>query len=235
MILVVSCLWKGLKLLTTPALRPFVLMPLLINLVLYSVALVLGFLYLNQLVIQMIPEWLHWLAWLIYPLFFVSFCFIGFFTFSLLANLIAAPFYAKLAAKTLVVIDAPSLSTFEPSAIQVWKAELNRLRYSLTRTLPLLILFLIPIVNLIAPLLWLVFSAWGVALEYFAYPLENRGILFPQQKQQLKEMRFDAVIFGGLVIVGQSLPIVNIVIAPAAVIAATLHNETKNGTNAASE
>lgn len=227
MIGVLSDFGKGFKLLTTPALRPFVLMPLLINFVLYSVALVLGYFYLNHFVAQMIPDWLHWLTWLIYPLFFVSFCVIGFFTFSMLANLIAAPFYAKLSAQTLVVIDAPRLSTIEPSAIQVWKAELNRLLYSLTRTLPLLILFVIPVVNVIAPLIWLVFSAWGVALEYFGYPLENRGILFPEQKQQLKTMRFEAVIFGSLVILGQSLPIFNILISPAAVIAATLHVQKK--------
>lgn len=231
MISVVSCLWQGLKLLTTPTLRPFILIPLAINLVLYSGALVLGYWYLDSWITQVIPDWLHWLSWFIYPLFFTSFCLIGFFTFSLLANLIAAPFYAKLAAKTLIVINAPSLSTFEstfePSAMQVWLAELNRIRYSLTRTLPLLVLFLIPVVNLIAPLLWLAFSAWCVALEYFAFPLENRGILFPQQKEQLKTMRFRALSFGGLVTFGQSLPIVNIVIAPAAVIAATLYTQAR--------
>lgn len=222
MIRVMSDFCNALKLLTTPALRPFVLMPLLINFVLYSVALVLGYFYLNRVIAQLIPDSLHWLTWLIYPLFFVSFCVMGFFTFSMLANLIAAPFYAKLAAKTLVVIDAPVLSIVEPSALQVWSAEFQRLRYSLTRTLPLLILFLIPVVNVIAPLIWLLFSAWGVAVEYFGYPLENRGILFPQQTQQLKTMRFDAVMFGGIVILGQSLPIFNVLIAPTAVIAATL-------------
>jgi len=228
MISAISSLWQGLKLLTSPALRPFVLMPLLINLVLYSMALGLGFLYLNHLVEQMIPLWLFWLKWLIYPLFFVSFCAIGFFTFSLLANLIAAPFYAKLAAKTLEVIGLPRLSTFEPSTMQVWQAELNRLRYSLTHTLPLLILFVIPVVNIIAPLLWLGFSAWCVALEYFAYPQENRGVLFPEQQAHLKTMKLSALSFGGLVTISQTLPIINIVIAPAAVIAATLQVHAQN-------
>jgi CysZ protein len=230
MISAILYLWKGLKLLTSPTLRPFILMPLLINLVLYSAALALGFLYLNHLVEQMIPLWLQWLTWLIYPLFFASFCAIGFFTFSLLANLIAAPFYAKLAAKTLVVIDAPSLSTIEPSAKQVWQAEFKRLRYSLTHTLPLLILFVIPVVNLIAPLLWLGFSAWCVALEYFAYPQENRGVLFSEQQTQLKKMKLSALSFGGLVTLGQALPIINIVIAPIAVIAATLHVQARSNT-----
>jgi CysZ protein len=230
MMTAISYLWHGLKLLTSPTLRPFILMPLLINLVLYSAALALGFLYLNHLVEQIIPLWLQWLTWLIYPLFFASFCAIGFFTFSLLANLIAAPFYAKLAAKTLVVIDAPSLSTIEPSAKQVWQAEFKRLRYSLTHTLPLLILFVIPVVNLIAPLLWLGFSAWCVALEYFAYPQENRGVLFSEQQTQLKKMKLSALSFGGLVTLGQALPIINIVIAPIAVIAATLHVQARSNT-----
>jgi CysZ protein len=223
MIAASSYLFKGLKLLSTPALRPFVLMPLLINLVLYSVAFVLGYLYLNHIVAQLIPTWLHWLTWLIYPLFFISFCAIGFFTFSLLANLISAPFYAKLAAKTLVVIGASPAQRFEPSAKQVWQAELKRLRYSMTHTLPLLILFVIPVVNLIAPILWLGFSAWCVALEYFAYSQENRGVLFFEQQAHLKTMKLSALSFGSLVTLGQALPFINIVIAPAAVIAATLY------------
>lgn len=227
MISIVAYLWEGLKLLTTPALRPFILMPLVINLVLYSSALILGYWYLDSWITQAIPAWLHWLSWFIYPLFFISFCLVGFFSFSLLANLIAAPFYAKLAAKTLSVIDAPPLSSPEPSAMQVWQAELHRIRYFLTRTLPLLILFLIPVVNLIAPLLWFAFSAWCVALEYFAFPLENRGVLFLQQKAQLEGMRLTALSFGGLVTLGQSLPIINIVIAPVAVIAATLYTQAR--------
>jgi CysZ protein len=230
MISAASSLFQGAKLLTRTELRPFVLMPIFINVILYSVALILGYFYLNHLVAKLIPDWLHFLTWLIYPLFFISFCVIGFFTFSLLANLIAAPFYAKLAAKTLVVIGAPVSEIAAQSAKAVWIAELKRLRYSLTHTLPLLILFVIPMVNLIAPVLWFGFSAWCVALEFFGYAQENRGVLFMQQQTQLKTMKLHALSFGGLVTLGQSLPILNIVIAPAAVIAATLHLH-----NAASE
>jgi len=227
MISAASSLIQGLKLLTTPALRPFVIMPIVINLILYSVALVLGYFYLHHLVVQMIPAWLSWLTWLIYPLFFITFGLIGFFTFSLMANLIAAPFYAKLAEKTLHVIGATLLEIQQPSAKEVWLSELQRLRYSLTHTLPLLILFVIPVVNLIAPVLWFGFSAWCVALEFFGYAQENRGVLFAQQQVELKTMKLQALSFGGLVTLGQSLPILNIVIAPAAVIAATLQLHSK--------
>jgi CysZ protein len=52
------------------------------------------------LIAQFIPAWLQWLDWLIYPLFFIGFFVAGFFTFTLIANLIASPFYGGLAAKT---------------------------------------------------------------------------------------------------------------------------------------
>ena len=80
-------------------------------------------------------------------------------------------------------------------------------------------------------MLWFGFSAWCVALEYFAFPLENRGILFPNQKELLKKMRFSALSFGGLVTLGQSLPVINIVVAPIAIIAATLYIEDNTPQN----
>jgi len=81
----------------------------------------------------------------------------------------------------------------------------------------------IPGINLIAPLLWALFSAWSMSLEYMAYPLENAGILFIEQKQLLKSIRWGALSFGGMAVLGLSIPIINIIIAPAAVIAATLY------------
>jgi CysZ protein len=223
MIEITGYLWKALQLIKTPALRPFIVMPFLINIVLYTVAFFLGYLYLDHWITQAIPEWLSWLRWLIYPLFFISFCTVGFFSFTLLANVIAAPFYAKLAAKTLIVINASILVTHEPNLREIWQAEFKRLSYVLSRTLPILLLFIIPVINIAAPIVWLLFSAWCVALEYFAFPLENQGILFPQQKEQLKTMKISALSFGGFVTLGLSIPLINIIVAPVAIIAATLY------------
>jgi CysZ protein len=74
-------------------------------------------------------------------------------------------------------------------------------------------LFVIPAVNLAAPFVWLLFNAWCIALEYFAFPLENKGILFDEQKKQLQTMKWSALTFGGIVMFGLSLPVLNIVIA----------------------
>jgi len=229
-LLALSYFLKGLNLLLSKDLRSFLLMPLFINFVLYMVALLLGYHYLNDLINQSIPGWLHWLRWLLWPLFFISFFISGFFTFTVLANMLAAPFYGRLSAKTLKLITGQTDAIVEQPMAKVMAAEFKRVAYLATRAIPLLILFVIPGINLIAPFLWGVFGAWGMALEYFAYPLENQGILFTQQKELVQEIRFGALTFGGMTMIGLTLPMINIVIAPAAVIGATIyiHEMNKN-------
>ncbi len=216
-------LLKGLKLLTSPELRKFIVIPMLINVVLYSVALTLGYFYISDLIEQFIPGWLHWLSWVLWPLFFIGFFIGGFFTFTVLANLLAAPFYGKLSAKTVAMVSGQALATAEQPLPKVLVAETKRIGYLATRALPLLILSIIPGVNVLAPLLWALFGAWGMALEYLAYPLENRGVLFSEQKELVKSVRLGALSFGGLAVLGLTVPVLNIIVAPAAVIGATLY------------
>ncbi len=221
-VLAASYLFKGLALLSSAPLRHFILIPILINLILYSAALTLGYYYIDSLINAFIPSWLHWLHWLLWPLFFVSFFIVGFFSFTVLANLLAAPFYGKLAAKTLTLINPDAIAVSEQPLTKVILAETKRVLYILRLAIPLLILSFIPGLNLIAPLLWAILSAWSMSLEYMAYPLENAGILFFEQKQLLKNIRWGALSFGGIAVLGLSIPFINIIIAPAAVIAATI-------------
>ena len=230
----VQCVFKGLLWLGKAPLRKFLVVPILINLVLYSAAFILGYLYLPDLIAQLIPTQLHWLSWLITPLFFIGFIVIGFFSFTVLANLIAAPFYDKLSAQTLLLIlqanppeqqentDSES-EIIEPSWLHTILDGLQRVGYLVKWMLALLIISIIPGLNLLAPLLWAIFGAWGCALEFFAYPLENKKMLFPAQKNWLADARLGALSFGSLILVGLSLPFFNLVVAPAAVIAATLY------------
>ncbi|KAF3982072.1 MAG: sulfate transporter CysZ [Methylococcales symbiont of Hymedesmia sp. n. MRB-2018] len=219
-----SCLIQGVKLLSSPQLRKYLLIPVLINLVLYSIAFTLAYLYLSDLIDQIIPRWLSWLEWLIWPIFFISFSVIGFFSFTIFANIIASPFYSQLSVKTWELISAQQSSVKEQAVRQVILAEIKRVAYLLSRMLPLLILFIIPLINLIAPLLWGLFGAWGIALEFMAYPLENQGLLFEQQKQQARSQRWAMLSFGGIVMLGLSIPVINLIVAPVAVIAATVYH-----------
>jgi CysZ protein len=228
-----SCLWQGVKMLTHPELRKYLLIPLFINMVLYTGAFVLGYHSVSALIHSFIPDWLSWLNWILWPLFFISFLVIGFFTFTLFANLIAAPYYSQLAAKTLQIISGGQIAKADLPWDKVFFGELRRVAYLLLRVLPLLLLFLIPVVNLIAPLLWAVFAAWGIAMEFLAYPLEERGLPFPEQKQFMKQTRWGVLSFGGLTGLGLTLPLVNLLIGQAAVIGATIyvHSLSENASN----
>ena len=222
-ILALNCLLQGLKLLNHPQLRKYLLIPLFINMVLYTGAFVLGYHSVSALIHQFIPAWLSWLNWILWPLFFVSFLVIGFFTFTLVANLIAAPYYSQLSAKTLQIVLGQDVPIVEQPWNKVFMGELNRIGYLLVRVLPLLLLFVIPVVNLIAPILWAIFAAWGFAMEYMAYPLENRGLTFGDQKQFLKKSRWGALSFGGVAGLALTLPLINFLVGQAAVIGATIY------------
>ncbi|MEI6334348.1 MAG: sulfate transporter CysZ [Methylococcaceae bacterium] len=226
--LAVGYLFKGLTLLTSKPLRAFILIPILINIVLYSAALLLGYYTISDLINQFIPSWLSWLNWILWPLFFISFIIAGFFTFTVFANLLASPFYGKLSAKTLTLITGQTSATAEQPLAKVMMAEVKRAGYLLSRALPLVILSFIPGINVLAPFLWALFGAWGMALEYMAYPLENEGVLFLEQKQLVKSIRLGALSFGGVAVMGLTIPLLNIIVAPAAVIGATIYfNDVK--------
>lgn len=223
-----KCFIKGLQLLSRPELRKYIIFPVLVNLLLFSTVLLLGYHYIAELIAQFIPGWLSWLSWILWPIFFISFFIFGYFSFTLLANLIASPFYGKLSARTLQIVTGEAVAIAEAPLPTVLWAECKRLGYIASRALPLLLLFFIPGVNFIAPLLWMVFGAWGLVLEYMAYPLENQGLLFSEQRQQLKTIRIGALSFGALTVLALTLPLLNIIVPPAAVIGATIYaNELK--------
>lgn len=219
----VGCLLRGLKLLAHPGLRHFVWIPLLVNMVLYSLGAWLGAHYFTALLNSLIPAWLEWLRWLLWPLFALLLFGIAFFSFTVVANLLASPFYGVLAEKVEQTLGStPSQTHRSPGAWAEFSAALQRIGYFGLRALPIVALSLIPGVNALAPFLWMAFGAWSLALEYLAYPLEARGHSFSQQRELLKVRRLDALSFGGAISLGLAVPLLNILIPPAAVVGAVL-------------
>ncbi len=221
------CLWRGITLLPQPTLRRFVLIPLAINLLLYSGAFAVSGYFFADFLDWLIPAWLDWLRWLLWPLFGLAFILITFFSFTLVANLLASPFYDKLAERTEELLTGtapqPPETSLSRAVVREMGAELRRLGYFVTRAVPLAIVSLIPGLNLAAPFLWLLFNAWFMGLEYTAYPLANHDILFPEQRRLLARARLGNLTLGGVVMFGIGVPLLNIVMPPAAVIAATVY------------
>ncbi len=222
-------LLRGFRLMAQPGVRRYVVMPLLINFLLFSLFIALGLTEISTLLAWLLgnlPDWLQWLEWLLWPLFLLAFLLIGFYLTLLLAGLVAAPFNGLLAEaveRHLGHEESPAsgwrefLATLLPSLL----SELRKLGYFLLRALPLWLLFLIPGLNLAAPLLWLLFSAWMLALEYLDYPLSNHGRLFPRYHGALRQRRWLALGFGGAVLLLTLVPLLNFIVMPAAVAGAT--------------
>lgn len=224
-------LLRGVGLLSKPGIRPYVLIPLLINIVIFSLLVWLGIDQFEQLMNRFLPKddsWLAWLRWLLWPLFTLAIVLVIFYTFTVIANLIAAPFNGLLAEKVERYLGGELAA--EPSgAKQMMKevlpsilSELRKLFYFLLRAIPLLILFLIPVLNVAAPFLWLLFSAWFLAIEYGDYPMANHKLTFKQQHQRLKRVRMTSLAFGGTLTAMMMVPLLNFVAMPAAVAGATL-------------
>ncbi|MES9859820.1 MAG: sulfate transporter CysZ [Candidatus Thiodiazotropha sp. LLP2] len=226
-----SYLLRGVGLLSKPGIRPFVMIPLLINVLVFSLLIWLGIDQFDQLMNRFLPDdesWLAWLRWLLWPLFAIAILLMVFYTFTVIANLIAAPFNGLLAEKVELYLGG-ELPTQTSGAKQLMKdvlpsllSELRKLFYFLLRAIPLLILFIIPVVNVAAPFLWLLFSAWFLALEYGDYPMANHNLTFKQQHQRLKKARMTSLAFGGGLTAMMMVPLLNFVAMPAAVAGATL-------------
>jgi CysZ protein len=218
---------QGLKMLMLPGLRKHILAPLGINIVVFIAIGWLGYAQFDNLLNSLLPEssWLSFLRWILWPLFALSLLLITFYTFTALANLIAAPFNSILSAKVEEMItghrppeDRRQLRQIILPSIM---SELRKLSYFLIRAVPLLLLFVIPGINLMAPFLWLLFSAWFLSIEYTDYPMGNHGLSFQSQHQRLKNRRMTALGFGGGVTLLMMIPILNFAAMPAAVIGAT--------------
>jgi len=106
----------------------------------------------------------------------------------MVANLIGAPFYGYLAERCEQHLTGQAIGDDEGWAGVVkdiprslWR-ELQKIGYYLPRALGLLILGLIPVVNLVAVVLWFVFNSWMMALQYVDYPADNHKIRFSGAK-----------------------------------------------------
>ncbi len=219
---------RGFSLLKQPGLRRFIAIPLLINTLLFAVASWWAWGLVEKYVLGGLPGWLEWLAWILIPIFSVAILVAVFYTFTLVANLIGAPFNAILAEKVEQLLDGKpiqqksNISSMASDAVKSIFSELRKLLYLLTYSIPLLILIFIPGVNAFVPFLWLAFSAWMMSLEYMDCPMGNHGFTFKQQRKLLKKNRWLAWGFGSVVLLMTLIPIVNFFAMPVGVIGATV-------------
>ena len=226
-----SYVLRGLQLLPEKKLRVFVLVPLIINILLFSLALYVLFNHLPDWIdswLSWIPGFLSFLEFILYPLFAITAVLVVYYSFSVAANIIAAPFNGLLSERVEQLLtgrkvaeaSVKELLAIIPRSIG---RELAKLAYYIPRLILLFILSFIPGINLFAPLFWFLFGSWMMAIQYCDYPMDNNNVSFSAMRSQLKKQRFTGLGFGALVQLGMMVPILNFIMMPVAVVAATIY------------
>lgn len=218
--------FSGFGLVFKSGIKRFVLIPFIINLGLFSLAAKLLSDQLDIWLEKLLPTWLGWLEWLIWPLFAIAMFLIVFYTFTVIANLISAPFNSVLSAKIEAQLTGKrpediNSDKFIKLMARTLKSETQKILYAIKWFIPLVIATLIPGLNIIAPFLWILFAAWFFALEYSDYPLANRGQFFDEVKLYNQKNRMRTLGFGTGVFIMTSIPVVNFFAMPVAVAGAT--------------
>jgi CysZ protein len=221
-------LFTGFQLIRQPGLRGFVMIPLLLNIIVFGS---LGFVAIDQFaglldaLMQSVPDWAAFIRYLLWPLFVLLLLVVSAWTFTIIGNLIASPFAGPLAEKTEALltrqVSAASFDwkTVAVIAVRALAREGSKLVYYLGWAIAILIVSFVA--SPIAPLLWFAFGAWMMAIQYIDYPFDNHQLSFAELKRWLGQNRMTALGFGAAVLAASVIPLVNLVVIPAAICGAT--------------
>ncbi len=219
---------KGFVLLKRPGIRRYVITPLALNILLFGGLIYFGYAQFSPFVdwlLSYLPSWLGFLEWILWTLFTSFAAFFIFFVFTPIANIISAPFNAIMSEKIEEMLTGKdinsgvSLATIIKDSIL---SQLGKLLHIAIWSAGLFLIGLIPGINLIAPILWIIFGSWLLTLEYMDYPMGNHDLTFKQQKEQLKKRKGLTLGFGGGVMVLTTIPLVNFIVMPLATAGATV-------------
>ena len=221
---------QGWQLIGLPGIRRYVFLPLLVNVILMGGAFWWLFSKLGEWIPAMmshVPAWLQWLDYLLWPVVVISILLVFGYFFSTIANIIAAPFTGLLAEQ----LEARLTGATPPDTgilgmmkdlPRIMKREWQKMAWYLPRAIALLILYFIPgIGQTVAPVLWCLFSAWMMAIQYCDYPFDSHKVPFKTMRLALRTQKVMNMQFGALTSLFTMIPVLNLVILPVATCGAT--------------
>ncbi|MGL4861313.1 MAG: sulfate transporter CysZ [Enterobacteriaceae bacterium] len=220
----------GWKLMWLPVLRRFVLLPLLANILLMASGLWWLVSHIQQWIdslLSYVPGWLQWISTILWLLAILSVLLLYGYFFTTVANWIAAPFNGLLAEQ----LEARLTGKAPPDSgiislcrdiPRILLREAQKFLYTVPRFLLLLVISLIPgIGQLLGPFLLFLFGAWMMSIQYCDYPFDNHKVPFATMRQTLKQQSGMQLQFGCMVSLFAMIPLLNMLVMPAAVCGAT--------------
>jgi CysZ protein len=168
------------------------------------------------------------LTWIITPLLWLVGSLMTGYVSTLAVLLLTSPFHALLSERVEELVTGepiPSSDSFGRALLEVPRAFLREVRKLLTYlpvALGMLLLTIIPVLNAFAPLGWFLLGAWMMSLQFIDYPMDNHRLPFRDVREACAAKRASTIGFGGTVAFFTGIPLVNLIVIPAAVIGATL-------------
>ena len=202
----ISYLVRGAKMLPHKSLRLFVIIPLLINIVVFASLIGIGISFLSsqmESLMAWVPDWLDWIEWLLWPLIGLAFSLMTGYLFTALALIIASPFNALLAEKAEELITGRPVDSLEGLGAALLAVprgimrELLKILYYLPMFAFVLLLTFIPLINALSPLFWFMLGAWMMSLQFVDYPMDNHQLSFADVKEAVRTRRLSSLGFGG--------------------------------------
>ncbi len=220
----------GASLIRSGRLGKFVWLPALVAAAIVALGVWAAFIYADQFgswLAASLPGWLDFLSVVLVPLLYVLALLVGTWLFGFVAIILSSPFHGNLsAALEPHLATAPdTLAETRPLHQEVLAAigrEARKLRYQLPRLIGLLILTFIPVINVVSPILWFLFGAWMLAVQFADVPAENRQLPFRDTLELLRQNRGAALGYGICVTPLLAIPVVNFIVVPLAVAGGTV-------------
>lgn len=225
----ISFIFTGLKLALSRECRLYIIIPLIVNLLFMSACSYLLFTNLKELIFSVfegLPDFLSFVAYILAYILGLMIIFVAGYFFSTVATIIASPFYGLLADKVEALINGThgdDMGIFDliKDIPRILKREFKKQLFFLPLALICLVISIIPVINVISPVAWFLLTAWMGALQYTDYAYDNHKISFSLMMSDLKNNTIPTFTIGAVIAFLLGIPVLNILIPPAAVCAGT--------------
>lgn len=217
----------GIKYLLTPGLKRFIVMPIVFNCLLFAGVFYLCYYHVlpySYHYIDKLPSWLSFLSGVLVTLLIIAFVLFFLVMFTVMFNVIAAPFNGLLSEKVQQLLYKSTIPevSFIVMAIRAIKRQGQFLWYFIPRLLVMGILFFIPFIQPIFPFIWFLFTAWMLSMQFQDLPMDNNLVCFEDMQRRVKANTMRTLGFGSFINIVSFIPILNILLMPAAVIGSTM-------------
>lgn len=226
----IRCFIKGFGVMWRPTVLPWAVIPMILSAAIYAGLFWFAADWVKAGVDEVVREmpgiiaaFLGALVWLFLWMFVI---WVAAVSFVVTVSIVASPFNGPLAAAAQKALTGRPPKTGRAGVFfglpRLLVQETKKLLYAALLSIPFLILFVIPVVNVAAPVIWFFWAAWVAALAYADYALDANGLLFRDMRRVLGRHRGAAFGFGGAVVLALTVPLLNVVAVPAAVCGGTV-------------